>query len=110
MLSILEGLFNLKETDLPYMRLDETMQRSIVNVNLRGMVDMSCRTQSRLNDVIGKGQPGLEHGLKRGNVGKEFLAHSKNSNFCLMNEHDGKVILSILCVCVCILPFCLKSH
>lgn len=74
--------------------------QGVYSANFRGTNYTSYRVQSLLdNIVIRKGQPRLELDLKRVYVGKEFLTHGKNSNFCLMNEHNGRIILFIfLCV------------
>lgn len=78
------------------------MPMGIINANLRGMNYTPCRTQSPIKDVIGKGQSRLEVGLRRVYVGKEFLAQSNDSKFCLMSEQNETAILFIFLV---YLPF-----
>lgn len=76
------------------------MQKNIFSAKMRGMSYTSWRIQSPLNAaVIRRGQTRLELSMTRVYAGKEFLAQTKNSDFCLMNEQDRRVILSIfLCV------------
>ena len=97
MVSNLQRTFKLlEETDLPHMRLYETIQKLIFNAKLSSLSFMSCWTQKAFQRCCdGKGQPRLECGLKRGYKSKQFPAQSQNLNLYLMNEQDGRFFFSI---------------